>query len=110
MTQKERFVWLRSVLRRAWLRDPERAAALQLARRIYQGDNKRQRWEYSCAECAQWFMQKDVQVDHIIPAGTFLKPEDWATFGPGLFCDRSGLQLLCKTCHKIKTNKERGKC
>lgn len=101
------FIIIRSALRRAWLRSPERTEALLGARREYKGDNVRQKWEYQCNKCRKWFIQKEVSVDHIIPCGTFLKHEDWSTFGPALFCDSSGLQVLCKTCHNAKTKEER---
>lgn len=107
MVEKNKFVALRSFLRRAWVRYPERLAAKRAARRKYVGENKRQKWEYECNICKNYFMSKNVVVDHIIPCGTFLKDEDYATFIPNLFCDRSNLQVLCVECHKIKTNAER---
>lgn len=105
--QRARFQLIRSMLRRAWSRDPERFSVLHAAKRPYIGENKRQKNEFQCAECLNWFPQKLVQVDHLHDAGTFLCPADWATFGPRLFCSREHLQVLCKNCHTIKTNNER---
>lgn len=102
-----RFRQVSQMLRRAWIRDVERYAALAAACRPYVGPNKRQKKEYQCAVCGQWFIQKLIQVDHIIPVGEFTKDEHWATFGPGLFCSRDNLQIICKPCHKIKSNKEK---
>lgn len=91
--------------------DPERLAALIEGRIAYCGDNKRQKWAYSCATCLRSFMLKEVVVDHIIPCGTFLGPEHFVTFVPNLFCKRDNLQILCKPCHAIKTKAERSiKC
>jgi 5-methylcytosine-specific restriction endonuclease McrA len=112
--QRDRFTKLRSMFRRAWMLDPERIAALYAARRLYHGENKRQKWEYKCVECFKnnpergYYMLKEVVVDHILPSGTFLGPEHFATFVPNLFCSRDNLQILCKPCHKIKTKEERG--
>ncbi len=99
----------RSALRAAWLRWPPRAEALKMAKRPYKGNNKRQKWEYTCNSCLGTFMQKEVQVDHIIPAGSFLCKEDHRRFVCGLFCEVDELQILCKPCHSIKTAGERKK-
>ena len=40
------------------------------SRRAYKGPLKRQKFEYRCKECSQWFHDKKINVDHIIPAGT----------------------------------------
>jgi 5-methylcytosine-specific restriction endonuclease McrA len=107
--RRDRFTKLRSMFRRAWMRDPERLACIRDSRIEYKGDNKRQKWEYGCKMCHKCFMLKEIVVDHIIPSGTFLCEHDFSTFVPYLFCHRSNLQLLCKACHKIKTNEEREK-
>lgn len=104
---RDRFTKLRSMLRRAWMRDPERLACIRDSRIEYKGDNKRQKWEYECRSCKGRFMQKDITVDHIIPSGTFLCDKDFTTFPAYLFCHRSNLQLLCLDCHKIKGVKEK---
>lgn len=108
--QSAMYALIRSALRRVWLRYPERSKCLLGARRAYKGVNKRQLWEFNCAECGKWCKATDVCVDHIVPCGTFLKEEHWATFGPNLFCNASKLQVLCKEpCHKEKTAEERRK-
>lgn len=78
------------------------------AKRNYQGDNKRQKFEYQCAQCGNWFPQKEVQVDHIIPTGTLKSYEDLPGFVERLFVGVEGLQVLCtNTCHAAKTAQER---
>lgn len=59
---------------------------------------------YQCNCCKQDFPVKDVQVDHIIPIG---REKTWDEFINGLFCEKDNLQVLCTTCHLIKTKSER---
>lgn len=44
-----------------------------------------------------------IHVDHIEAAGSIRE----ADFIKKLFCPSSGLQALCKDCHKVKTKEER---
>jgi 5-methylcytosine-specific restriction endonuclease McrA len=78
------------------------------SRRAYKGPNKRQKWEYQCNHCKKWFMEKDIQIDHIIPVGTLTRSEDLPGFLRRLTVE-DGFQTLCKPCHQIKTNEERKK-
>lgn len=63
---------------------------------------------YRCAECKQEFTSKDIQIDHINPvvdpAVGFV---DWNTFIERMFCSKDNLQVLCKTCHDIKSRSEK---
>jgi 5-methylcytosine-specific restriction endonuclease McrA len=68
----------------------------------------RQKWEYTCESCKQKFKSTDVQVDHIVPAGSLKSYEDLPEFVERLYCGEDNLQVLCKPCHRIKTNHERG--
>jgi len=76
------------------------------ARRKYKGLNKRLKWEYQCNNCKNYFPDKKIQVDHITPAGSLNSFEDLPSFVKNLFCEKEGLQVLCSTCHDIKTKKE----
>ena len=63
---------------------------------------------YRCAECLEPFVARDVQVDHINPVVDPAKGfEDWPTYMERLYCEADNLQVLCKPCHKDKTNEER---
>lgn len=73
------------------------------ARRPYTGSNKRQKFEYLCNECKQWFPEKLINVDHIIPAGSLNTGTDLPGFVERLFCESIHLQVLCETCHNVKT-------
>ena len=65
---------------------------------------------YLCADCGDVFIAREVQVDHITPV---VNPEDgfvdWETYLDRMFCEADNLQVLCKACHKVKTNDERKK-
>lgn len=73
------------------------------AKRTYKGPNKRQKFEYQCNACKQWFAEKQINVDHIIPAGSLNCAQDLPGFVERLFCEQDNLQCLCSTCHDNKT-------
>jgi 5-methylcytosine-specific restriction endonuclease McrA len=76
-------------------------------RRTYKGPLKRQKFEYQCAECSQWFPEKKINVDHITPAGSLRCANDLPGFVERLFCEIDNLQILCSTCHNVKTQNEK---
>ena len=107
MSESAYWTFIRSALRqksRWWA--PVTQAKLA-AQRPYIGPNKRQKYEYQCAHCTKWFMEKDINVDHIIPVGTLKCGADLETFVEKLFCEKENLQVLCVTCHNVKTQKDR---
>ena len=77
------------------------------ARRSYEGPNKRQRFEYQCAQCLNFFPEKKINVDHIIPAGTLRCADDLPGFVERLFCEEDNLQVLCEDCHDVKTKNDK---
>lgn len=109
MTEAAFWSWIRSALRqksRWWKPISE---AKNDAKRAYKGKNKRQKWEYKCAKCKQYFKSNEVSVDHIVPAGALKSYEDLPGFVERLFCEKEGLQVLCNPCHNEKTKQERQK-
>ena len=63
---------------------------------------------YLCASCGGFFVARDVQVDHIDPVVSQEEGfQDWWTYMNRLYCEAENLQVLCKPCHKDKTNAER---
>lgn len=106
-TKARYFSFIRSALRRASSKYPVKWQVLEKARRPFRGKDKRTKWEYQCNSCKHWFKTKDVQVDHIIPAGSLRDYEDLAGFVERLFCEEDNLQVLCNTCHDVKTAKEK---
>jgi 5-methylcytosine-specific restriction endonuclease McrA len=107
MTESAFWSFIRSALRnksRWWKPISE---CKQKSRRPYTGSNKRLKYEYQCNECKGWYPDKQINVDHIIPAGTLTCSTDLAGFIERLFCEQENLQVLCSSCHDIKTKGER---
>ena len=77
------------------------------AKRTYKGPNKRQKFEYQCNSCKKWFAEKNINVDHIEPAGSLNCANDLPGFVERLFCEVDNLQVLCSECHNIKTKNEK---
>ena len=77
------------------------------ARRAYKGPLKRQKFEYQCKECKEWFPDKKINVDHIHPAGSLRCANDLPGFVERLFCEIDNLQVLCSDCHNVKTQNEK---
>ena len=63
---------------------------------------------FICKSCKNEFTSKEVQKDHIDPV---VDPKqgfkNWDTFIERLFCTKENIQILCKACHKDKTNLEK---
>ena len=77
------------------------------SRRPYHGPNTRQKFEYQCNDCKNWFPEKHINVDHIIPAGSLNCLNDLPGFVERLFCEIDALQVMCEKCHDTKTKNER---
>lgn len=107
LTESAFWSFIRSSLRQKsrWWKPIAQAKAK--AKRAYKGPLKRQKFEYQCAECLQWFPDKKINVDHITPAGSLKCANDLPGFVERLFVEVEGLQVLCSICHDKKTAKER---
>lgn len=107
MTESAFWSFIRSALRQKsrWWKPITQCKAK--ARRPYKGPNRRQKFEYLCNKCKKWFPEKKINIDHIIPAGTLKCSADLPGFVERLFCENNNLQVLCETCHDIKTQKEK---
>ena len=101
------FSFIRSGLRAKWTRWPPKYAVMAAAKRVYTGDNKRQKFEYLCSECNEYHPQKETEVDHCVPCGSLRSYEDIGSFVERLFVGEDKLRLVCKTCHREITKKER---
>ena len=106
-SQSRYFGFIRSALRRAFIKYPVKYQVKNAASRPYVGSDKRRKKEYQCAVCDGWFADKEVAVDHIIPCGSLKTYSDLPKFVETLFCEAENLQVVCKDCHQIKSNLER---
>ena len=66
MTESAFWSMIRSALRRRTMFWKPILKAKLLARRKYEGPNKRQKFEYQCNECKGWFKDSEIAVDHIL--------------------------------------------
>ena len=109
MTESAFWSFIRSTLRQKsrWWK-PITQCKLK-SRRPYKGPLKRQKFEYQCNSCKQWFPEKKINVDHIIGAGSLNCGADLPGFVERLFCEQDNLQVLCEVCHNEKTQLEKQK-
>ena len=97
--------------------DPIRKIALEEAKLVATGRDKlgriRRLTFYKCACCKGKFKSDEVQVDHIDPVGSQPRyPEDYESdYFKGwfwkLFSDLSNYQVLCRGCHRAKSDEEK---
>lgn len=107
MTESQFWSFIRSTLRQKSRYWKPIQQVKQDARRPYKGDNKRQKWEYKCSICSKYFSDKEIEIDHTIPAGSLTCAADLEGFIERLFVEKEGLSCMCKSCHLKKTNLER---
>lgn len=99
MHDQHKINWIKNALRRASYRWPPRSETMKEARL--------KRNTYLCALCKKTFGRKHIQLDHISPVINPKKGwQGWDEFIKRLFVDKSGWQVVCKPCHKEKSNKE----
>jgi 5-methylcytosine-specific restriction endonuclease McrA len=103
MTDFDFWQFIRNALRRKSMHWKPIAKAKLLARRSYIGDNKRQKYEYQCNICKNFYKGTQIYVDHIIPVGSLTNSYDLPHFVETLFCETDNLQVLCKDCHDAKS-------
>jgi 5-methylcytosine-specific restriction endonuclease McrA len=97
-----------SVLRAGTRRWPEKYETLNEAKTEKKINKKTGRLaqHYACAACNKEFAATGVQVDHIQPVISKEGFTTWDSFIENLFCSKENLQVLCTTCHDLKTKKE----
>jgi 5-methylcytosine-specific restriction endonuclease McrA len=82
---------------------------LDAASRTYMIGRMR-RVEYLCSICKQFHPKKNVEVNHIVPAGSLRSYADIPEFCARLFSeDPANYEVLCKDCHLDVTKEQRKK-
>jgi len=99
-----------SALRAASRRWPVKFKALKTAfvGRQVNAKTGKMAMHYRCASCANVFVAADVQVDHIHPVvDTQQGFVSWDVYIDRMFCELDNYQILCKQCHKVKSDAEK---
>lgn len=95
---KPNWIYLVGAARKIWRWSKERKDAKERA--------KVSKKLYRCELCKK--TSEKVEVDHIVPVGTAPRTwEGWDEYYSHLFCDVTNLRVLCHSCHKEKTSRER---
>lgn len=100
--------YVKGVLRKGTVRYPPRYEALNAAKTIKKINvgSGRMAQHYACHNCGNDYPLTNVVVDHIEPVVAVTGFTNWHDVVIRMFCGVEGLQVLCKTCHKIKSNEE----
>lgn len=107
-TEAEYFSRIRSALRKVFRYFKPMQKALDLASRPSQSSNKKLKKEYQCAHCKKWFKRADVQIDHIVGAGSLKTYDDIVPFILRLTTEKvEDYQILCVKDHLLKTKKDK---
>lgn len=109
MTESQFWGFIRSWLRRLTFRWKPRQAAKNACRRDYTGSNKKQKYEYECNICKNWYKGDEIEMDHKIECGSLKSADDVAMFIERALVEKEGWQALCKECHKLKTKLRRSR-
>ena len=108
---------VRGAVRKAWMRHPTKLSFLA-RERVYVGDvpescrpsglRANSKWLYLCNICDNYFLLKDIEVDHIKGEHTLKDLESLPKFTSSVLgISWNDLQILCKDCHQVKTYAER---
>lgn len=109
-TEARRHSFIVSVLRTGTRRYPEKYETLNEAKTEKKVNTKTGRiaQHFLCNACKDDFPAKEVQVDHILPV---VDPATgfttWDEYIERMYCSKENFQILCKSCHQIKTQQEK---
>ena len=99
---------IRSAVRQIWMRCPVKLAFLYSKSLPDKNPDTRRKFKYQCEKCEYYFKQSDIEVDHIQGNHSLRTLDDIPTFCRSILeVEFKDLQILCKSCHKIKTHSEK---
>jgi 5-methylcytosine-specific restriction endonuclease McrA len=106
--------WLRGGIRRSlWSRSPIKLEFIKKNRKTIENPkkgnrNKPQVWGATCCICGKDYVLKDIEVDHKVGNHSLKEISDIESFIMSIvMVSENDLQLICKSCHKIKTHAEK---
>ncbi len=107
-TKAAYFAWLRGLLRKGWSRYPIKTEFMKENRKRILGKKGKEVWGAMCSECKSDKIMQEIEVDHIIDAGSLTCIEDIQPFVVRLLmCPKSNLRFICKVCHKIRNHSQK---
>ena len=109
-TQSDFYSYIRGGLRKAvWSRHPVKIEYLKSVRfKAPIGVNGKEVWAFKCEICGKLCRQNEIEVDHIVPAGSLKCEDDLQQFISRLsFVDFDDLRVLDKECHRCVSYAER---
>lgn len=76
---------------------------------IYEGTSESTFRQYKEQFAELWILKGKGQIDHIAPVreGKRDQPIDWNDYIESLFCSEDNLQYLSKSCHQLKSERDR---
>lgn len=107
-TQARYNSFIKSALRSASQRWPPRYETLNdacVGQRINPASGRLAKF-YTCNGCKQIFPAKDVEVNHKIPVVPTEGFDNWDNVIKRMYCEKEGLETLCKPCHRSTTKRE----
>ena len=102
--------FIKSMLRRGSTRWGPKYCVKKAARHTEKLPNDKGRLVFHslCASCGNIYPETTCAVDHILPVVDPHKGfTTWDDIIERLFCEEDNLQVLCKGCHDVKTQKEK---
>lgn len=108
-TEASWWSYIRGCLRKAWMRHPVKLEFIKKKRkRVLNPKTGNMVWGGTCNVCKKEMLARDLQVDHIVPAGSLKANEDIQGFVERLlFVGEEDLQYVCKRCHRVITYSDR---